>query len=489
MLASLASLTACLDGPTPMPELDILSVSRGAVTAPAGCGKTQLIADSLKLQAGGKPALVLTHTNAGKAALEARLAKAKVPRDAYRVSTIDSWSIRLISKFPVRSGHKPEILRLENPGTDYLAVRKAAWSLLSSGDIADALKATYGRLVVDEYQDCTIPQHQIVCWAASVLPTCVLGDPLQAIFGFREPTVDWTKDVHHIFPSVGELSTPWRWKNAGADNLGRWLLETRAQLMARKPVDLSKAPAEVSWVELPTDANAAYLKRLEAAMTKAPTPQGTVLVIGDSIDPMGQRQVASKTPGATTVEAVDLRDLTTFGRNFDVDSSAALPALVEFAAELMTNLSGKELLRRVESLSKGTARKEANAVEERALEFMRRPSYATALATLQALEVAYGVRVYRPEVLHILKGALQTASQGEYTFREAVVRARERNRHLGRPVARRAVGSTLLLKGLEADVAVVLNPAAMDARHLYVALTRGAKRLVVCSATPMLVPM
>lgn len=99
------------------------------------------------------------------------------------------------------------------------------------------------------------------------------------------------------------------------------------------------------------------------------------------------------------------------------------------------------------------------------------------------------MRVYRPEVLHVLKGALQTANQGEYTFREAVVRARERNRHLGRPVARRAVGSTLLLKGLEADVAVVLNPAAMDARHLYVALTRGAKRLVVCSATPMLVPM
>lgn len=73
-----------------MPELDILSVRRGAVTAPAGCGKTQLIADSLKLQADSKPALVLTHTNAGKGALEARLAKANVPRHVYRVSTIDS---------------------------------------------------------------------------------------------------------------------------------------------------------------------------------------------------------------------------------------------------------------------------------------------------------------------------------------------------------------------------------------------------------------
>lgn len=485
---SRGSSTISLAGPTLMPELDILSVSRGAVTAPAGCGKTQLIADSLKLQAGEKPALVLTHTNAGKAALETRLANAKVPRDAYRVSTIDSWSIRLISKFPSRSGHKPDILQLDNPANDYPAVRHAAWGLLASGHIADALKATYSRLLVDEYQDCTIPQHQIVGWIADVLPTCVLGDPLQAIFGFREPTVDWIKDVNHHFPSVGELSTPWRWKNAGADSLGNWLLESRAHLLARRPVDLSNAPAEVTWVRLPADPNAAHLKRLEAALTKAPTPQGTVLVIGDSTNPTGQRQVASQTPGATTVEAVDLRDLTAFGRSFDATSRAALPALVEFSSALMTNLGGAELLRRVESLSKGTARKVATAAEAGALALRVTPSYATALAAIQAFEDADNVRVYRPEVLHVLKEALRTAAQGECTFGEAVVQARERNRHIGRTVARRAVGSTLLLKGLEADVAVVLNPADMDARHLYVALTRGAKRLVVCSVTSMLVP-
>lgn len=473
----------------PMLELNILDIRRGAVTAPAGCGKTQLIADSLKLQKGEKPALVLTHTNAGKAVLEARLTKAKVPRTSYRVSTIDSWSIRLISKFPARSGHNPEILRLNNPNTDYSDVRTAARNLLGSGDITDALKATYGRLIVDEYQDCTIPQHQIVNWIADVLPTCVLGDPLQAIFNFREPTVDWSEDVHNLFPPVGELSTPWRWKNAGAENLGRWLYESRAQLMARRPIDLSKAPEEVTWVKLPANANEAYLKRLEAAMTKAPTPEGTVLVIGDSIKPTGQRRIAAQTPGATTVEAVDLRDLTIFGRNFDVSSSTSLAALIEFATELMTNLGGKKLLRRVESLSKGTARKGANVAEARALEFMKEPSYSMALAALQAFENADGVRVYRPEVLHVLQSALQLASEGKYSFLEAILHAREHNRHLGRLVARRAVGSTLLLKGLESDVAVILNPACMNAQNLYVALTRGAKRLVVCSTTAILLPM
>lgn len=66
------------------------------------------------------------------------------------------------------------------------------------------------------------------------------------------------------------------------------------------------------------------------------------------------------------------------------------------------------------------------------------------------------------------------------TFEDATVSIREQNRFVSRPISRRSVGSTLLLKGLEADIVVVLNPEEMDANHLYVALTRGARQLVVC---------
>lgn len=54
-------------------EIDLLAIDRGTVTAPAGCGKTQLIADALTRHSGSKPILVLTHTNAGVAALRERL--------------------------------------------------------------------------------------------------------------------------------------------------------------------------------------------------------------------------------------------------------------------------------------------------------------------------------------------------------------------------------------------------------------------------------
>lgn len=66
---------------------------------------------------------------------------------------------------------------------------------------------------------------------------------------------------------------------------------------------------------------------------------------------------------------------------------------------------------------------------------------------------------------------------------------RERSRLIGRPLAKRTVGSTLLLKGLEADIAVVLNPSVMDRRHLYVAMTRGAKQLIICSSTQLIQPI
>jgi hypothetical protein len=77
---------------------------------------------------------------------------------------------------------------------------------------------------------------------------------------------------------------------------------------------------------------------------------------------------------------------------------------------------------------------------------------------------------------------------GGKTFHEVALQIREQNRFLGRPLPRRAVGSTLLLKGLEAEVAIVLNADDLNAHNLYVALTRGSKQIVVCSRSPVLNP-
>src|SRR5437870_4206500 len=102
-------------------EIDLLSIEKGAVTAPAGCGKTQLIATALSRHERRKPVLVLTHTNAGVAALRGRLDRAGVAPSKYRLATLDGFAMRLISMFPKRSGHDPAILELAHPATDYPA--------------------------------------------------------------------------------------------------------------------------------------------------------------------------------------------------------------------------------------------------------------------------------------------------------------------------------------------------------------------------------
>ncbi|MFX8082976.1 hypothetical protein ABTK87_19945, partial [Acinetobacter baumannii] len=68
--------------------------------------------------------MVLTHTNAGVAALRGRLEKASVKPSAYRAATLDGFAIKLISTFPQRAGHDPRIVTGARP--NYEAIRDTA---------------------------------------------------------------------------------------------------------------------------------------------------------------------------------------------------------------------------------------------------------------------------------------------------------------------------------------------------------------------------
>ena len=164
-----------------MPELDLLTITRGHVSAPAGYGKTQLIADSLKGHEDDRPVLVLTHTNAGVAALRKRLAEHGISSRNYVLQTLDGWALRLLNAYPLRSGIDPQRLAIANPKQDYPAIQAAARDLIAGGCIDIILQGSYSRLWVDEYQDCSAVQHEMVVACANLLPTVVLGDPMQSV--------------------------------------------------------------------------------------------------------------------------------------------------------------------------------------------------------------------------------------------------------------------------------------------------------------------
>jgi UvrD/REP helicase N-terminal domain len=395
--------------------------------------------------------------------------------------------MRLLTWFPKRSGHDPAILSVGNPKAHYPAIRQAAGKLLQAGHVNDVLAATYDRLIVDEYQDCSQVQHAIVYFAAESLRTCVLGDPMQAIFGFQgNALADWDQHVCAHFPIAAELTEPWRWINAGEEAFGRYLLDVRHALIGGHGIDLASAPRNISWVHL--DGAEDHQRRLRAGGVAAADGE-KVLIIADSKSPNGQRQFASQIHGAVTVENVDMRDLVTFGENFDLSSTDLLQHVVTFATTVMTNTGGANLINRVATLSAGRERRPASPVEASAMWLVERPSFGTAADLLVEIGKEHGVRTHRPAILRGALRMLKNCSDNvDMSPAEAAIQERERSRLIGRPLAKRTVGSTLLLKGLEADAAVILDPSDMDRRHLYVAMTRGAKRLIICSRDARLMP-
>lgn len=275
--------------------------------------------------------------------------------------------------------------------------------------------------------------------------------------------------------------------NVRKESLGEWLLDVRRQLKRGDPIDLKQAPPSVQWIRLSKE-NANEL-RLQAAKTVPPSGIGSVMVLAESRPAKMHQCIARETAGAVTVEAVSLYDLMNFAEKFrDPSSSNAPRELLAFAQKVIRNVDSASIMRRIDSLRNGTAENAASKVESAMRSFIETPSFGLAATVLGEIEKFEMDGVYRPLILQSCLHALQISQNSGTGFYDAVIRVREENSIAGRRTPQRAVGSTLLLKGLEADVAVVLNASDLNARNLYVAMTRCTRKLVVCAKSNILNP-
>lgn len=471
-----------------MSAIDLLAIRRGHISAPAGYGKTQLIADSLAGHEAPRPVLVLTHTNGGVAALRKRLAKHGVSSNAYTLKTLDGWAIRLLSAYPSRAAIDIRHLDITRPSRDYPEIQRRARALVASGHINDVLRASYSHVIVDEYQDCSVAQHAMIARCANVLPTVVLGDPMQSVFGFAGRRVDWN-DLPGVYPEHHELDIPWRWNNAGAPEVGHWLANSRRALNKGEPIDLNDLPEGVVW-HRPAPPN--RQARAEAAALRQLAHAGSVLVIGPSAQENARHNFARRNPGMTVVEPVELSRLTAFARTLNLDNPLnAIEECARLARDIMTGLTRAEVFtaRIARILKKGPGRFKLTECDRAALELAASPSYTAVTNLLQALRESAQARLFRPTIYNAALGALSRASSGRSEDLSAAARVeRDVRRHQERTAGRMAIGSTLLLKGLEADGSMIMNAHTLDRYHLYVALTRGAKGICIWSETDTLEP-
>lgn len=230
-----------------MTDSELLASSRRSyVIAPAGCGKTDLISRAVAEDAGGRE-LILTHTHAGVDALRRRLKKMGAKPGSFHVETIAGWAFRYASAFPSTSG-----LGATGAAIEWAKVYPAAANVLRESWASAILKYSYAGVYVDEYQDCTVDQHQLILLLAESIPCRILGDPLQGIFRFGKNTpIDWETHVAPTFTPVLQPSIGWRWQG-GYSEFGAWLQKVRASLINNTTINLKSAPSPfVRWWKLP----------------------------------------------------------------------------------------------------------------------------------------------------------------------------------------------------------------------------------------------
>lgn len=220
-----------------MPELCEVLASHcgpGYVVAPAGYGKTYLIAEAVSRSS--RRQLILTHTYAGVNALHGKMRSLGVASAAFHMDTIASWALRLCLSYRMVSGWT-----IERPDdyAEWNSLYETCAALLDKTFIRRIVQVSYQGVYVDEYQDCSLAQHRIVLKLARDLPCRVLGDPLQGIFDFAgQNPVEWNRDVIGNFQLLGQLETPQRWVRVGTPAIGEWLKTVREHLEHGQGIDL-----------------------------------------------------------------------------------------------------------------------------------------------------------------------------------------------------------------------------------------------------------
>ena len=289
------------------------------------------------------------------------------------------------------------------------------------------------------------------------------------------------------FDCISELNTPWRWIGKN-EKLGSWLQEARVALIRGEPVSLEGAP--VHWVEAPRAR--LPLVQMQICHKIASGFDGSVVAIHKW--PRDCHAVASRLKGRYfVIEAIDCKDLMegadAIGQN---TGPSRAYNLYQFTSKCMTKV-GSELRASCQSFLKGQSTASRKLSCARQIEVLNRVAaddsmvaVSEALAVIRKLP---GARIYRKELFDEMMRAVEEYKTGDYeSLSDAAWAVRNRTRHIGRRLSRGTVGTTLLIKGLEFDHAIVLDADKLDIPNLYVAMTRGSESLTIISKRSLILP-
>ena len=460
----------------------------GYVVAPAGHGKTHLIAESVESSTGRQ--LILTHTHAGVSALRKKLREHGIRPKQTHVDTIASWVLRICLSYSQTSQWSHE----RPTGRQWQRLYPACIDLLQNQFMRRIVRASYTRVLVDEYQDCNTAQHEIIDALARDLPCCVLGDPMQAIFNFGgQKLIDWDRDITPKFRRLGELNKPYRWSRSGADDLGCWLIQIRNALEQGSAINLNQdRPECVKFIQ--TNETELHQQQTDVCRKfSCDDDESVIAILGGSFN-FQCHNLAQKIGGRfTSIEEIEGKCVFDFIQKLEAaeGSNRKLIRGIELASKCMIRVR--------KNLSKSVKRGEftklrANTINRKVAElanhYLDDASGSTLASFLVGLSQTDDVKIYRADLLSRVISILEKhASQPEQTIVETANKNQAEFRRRGRPLRRKKIiSTTLLVKGQEYDHGIVLDANSLNAKELYVALTRGAKSLTILSRSDILSP-
>ena len=464
-----------------------ISGNKTLLIAPAGYGKTHTIAKCILQTPENETQLILTHTHAGIASIKEKFKKLYVPTRKYHIETITGFAQKYVLAFYVGNNIPPQ----ENTKAYYPFIIKIAKELFQKDSVKRTVKCSYNGLFVDEYQDCTKSQHEMLMVLSEILPIHILGDPMQGIFGFKEPLVDFEKDLNN-FEKVEELDTPWRWNNTNKNDLGKELKDIRERLQKGLPILLSSYNTfdtvicnENDWFKPQTN----YRNTLNDLISK--TNLLLIHPISSSIEPR-IKILKSFNNRFFLLESIDEKEfysLSSMIDNWDIVNTPIIILVKNLSYKLFNNTGLNKWFNKsgLKRKSKEDEKKKSDEILKLINSLQEKLSYSILSLIIAKIYKLSDIKCHRKDLFFTLCKALNIAETENKTVYEAMVSHKNIIRRVGRKVYGKCIGTTLLTKGLEFDTVAILNAHRIeDYKHFYVAVTRACKKLIIFSKKEVL---
>lgn len=468
---------------------EVVAEAPCSLEMPAGTGKTELLAACVATAAEqGERSLVLTHTNAGVDTIRRRLRRFGVSSRDVRVETITSWAFTLSRSYPGIAGINVPVVPNWNNSREYV---EGAVLVAKTTAVRQVHAVSFGYLFVDEYQDCTVDQHKLVVEISEAVPrTVILGDRLQAIFGFdkKRPLMDWDTHVVRRYPSKIVPHVPQRWRDYNVA-LGQWLLDIRPSLVDGGSFDFSAhSVSGLEWRQCDFRTAVQVVNKAAYGLSKA----GGSVVLLDKLSGQVAKHASRLGGSYAVMEDVAGRFMAEQLTNLPDDEDAQLASwLAHVAKSCFVGLAGLDatVQRRLEKGRAVSDLKRTGLLSVQAAldDLIANPKYEQLCMSAAAIRATPGLALYRQEAWDDTFHSVARGVEDGTPPQEALAVVRDRLRHGGRGERRRIASRTLLVKGLEFDHVIIANVQNFtDPRQLYVALSRARKSVTVIGRSPRL---